>query len=349
MTSLPHGSRLALYMQGEMTHQAGKLGRGVLRYSHSEIVCVVDSVNAGRDASDVVGIPRSVPVVASLAEAHAMGANVLVLGIAPGGGLIPASWRPMLSEAIERGFSLVNGLHDRAAPLFPSLPHGQWVWDVRGEPSGLATSQGLSRLMLEPRVLMVGSDMSVGKMTTALEMDRCAQERGLRSAFVATGQTGIIISGSGIPLDSIRVDFAPGAVEGEVLRHAGADVIFVEGQGSLFHPFSSATLALMRGSAPTHLIFCHRAGMVTNPLLPWVQVPPVAQMVMLNEDLAAGLGAFVRPVTSGVALNTFGLTDDEAQAACEAIQEETGLPCCDPVRHGAHRLVESLGLTSKAP
>jgi uncharacterized NAD-dependent epimerase/dehydratase family protein len=181
-------------------------------------------------------------------------------------------------------------------------------------------------------------------MTAGLEMQRAAQAMGFEPAFVATGQTGMIICGSGIPLDSIRVDFAPGAVEAEVLRREGADMILIEGQGSLIHPMSSATLALMRGSSPTHLILCHRAGMAVNPRHPWAPVPPLLDVIRLNEDLCSGAGAFARPVTAAAALNTFHLSAEEAEMACTQVSEETGLPCCDPVRHGARLLVESLGI-----
>ncbi len=348
MTSLPPGSRLALYMEGELKTAPGKLGIGVLRYSDHDVACVVDSAHAGRDAGEEIGLKRRAPIVGSLAEARGLGADVLVLGIAPPGGLIPEAWRGMLDEAVALGFSIVNGLHDRVRPLFPHVPRGQWIWDVREEPSGLATAKGLARQMASPRVLFVGTDMSVGKMTAGLEMQRSAQEMGFEAAFVATGQTGMIICGSGIPLDSIRVDFAPGAVEAEVLRHEGADMILVEGQGSLVHPMSSATLALMRGSSPTHLILCHRAGMAVNPRHPWVPIPPLRDVIRLNEDLCAGAGAFARPVTAAAALNTFHLSAEEAERACAHVSEETGLPCCDPVRHGARLLVESVGFMPKA-
>lgn len=347
MKHIPADSRLALFMEGELATASGKLGVGVLRYSSIQTAAVIDSANAGRSLQSALGLDHPAPIVASLAEARALGADVLVLGIAPPGGVIPPTWEPMLADAVALGFSIVNGLHSRAAPLAGELPLGQWVWDVREEPAGLATAKGLVRHMSTPRVLFVGTDMSVGKMTAGLEMHHAAQAAGLDSRFVATGQTGMIICGSGVPLDSVRVDFAPGAVEAEVLRGDGADVIFVEGQGSLVHPFSSATLALMRGSVPTHLVMCHRAGMSVLPRADWVYLPPLSEVIRLNEELACGAGAFPRPKTAAVALNTFHLSVEEADRACAEIEDEVGLPCCDPVRHGAHRLVEALALNPK--
>jgi len=334
---------LALYMEASTRHPSGKMGFGLLRYSPNPIACVIDSTAAGRDARDVTGIPRSAPIVATLAAARALGAEVLVLGIAPPGGRVPDAWWAVIDEAVRLGLSIVNGLHDRLAPRHPSLRAGQWIWDMRVEPEGLTIATGAAARLPNRRVVFVGSDMAIGKMSAALEVQRAARARGIDAAFVATGQIGIAIAGRGVALDAVRLDYACGAIEREVMAHSGAELVLVEGQGSLVHPASTATLPLLRGAMPTHLVLCHRAGQKTLARIPEIAIPPLVALAGLYEDLAASCGTFPRPRTAAIALNTFHIADDaQAERAVRTLQDETGLPCCDPVRQGAGRLLEAL-------
>lgn len=321
---------LAVYMEGAVRHYGGKMGVGVLRYSPNPIACVVDSETAGRRTGEEMGVARDVPIVATIEEALALGAKVLILGIAPSGGLIPPAWLPAIDRAVEGGMMVVNGLHDKLAPRY-----GDRVWDVREEPAGLQPGSGAAGKLTNHRILMVGTDMAVGKMTSGLELWKALPSG---SAFVATGQIGITVTGAGVPLDAIRLDFTTGAIEREVLRYPDAPVTVIEGQGSLVHPASTATLPLLRGSVPTHLVLCARAGQTHLVSVP-VEIPPLRDLIRLYEDVAEACGTFRRPKTIGVALNTFHITnDDEALAACAKVETETGLPCVDPVRHGAARL-----------
>jgi uncharacterized NAD-dependent epimerase/dehydratase family protein len=334
---------LALYMEASTQHPSGKMGFGLLRYSPNPIACVIDSEAAGRDAREVTRIPRPAPIVATLGEARALGAEVLVLGIAPPGGRVPEAWWAVIDEAVRLGLSIVNGLHDRLAPRYPRLRPAQWIWDMRVEPEGLTVATGAAARLPNRRVVFVGSDMAIGKMSAALEVLRAARARGIDAAFVATGQIGIAISGRGVALDAVRLDYACGAIEREVMAHAGAGLVLVEGQGSLVHPASTATLPLLRGAMPTHLVLCHRAGQTTLARIPEIPIPPLAELARLYEDVAASCGTFPRPATAAIALNTFHIADDaEAERAMKALEDETGLPCLDPVRHGAGRLLDAL-------
>lgn len=337
------GQKIAIYMEGNALSPVGKMGHGVIRYSPNPVVAVIDSTEAGTDMAAIANLPRSVPVVANLREAADLGADVLVLGIAPSGGAIPPEWFAAIDEAVALGMSVVNGLHERLEPRYPNLPAGQWVWDIRQEPGGLQTGTGAAAKLSNKRLLMIGTDMGIGKMTAGLEIVRGARERGLRAEFVATGQIGITLTGRGVPLDAIRLDFASGAIEREVVRCAEADLVVIEGQGSLIHPASSANLPLLRGSCPTHLVLCHRAGQETLWRVPEVKIPPLLDVIRLYEEVASACDTFPRPKTVGISLNTFHLTsDEEALAACNKIEEETGLPCVDPVRHGVHRFIDAL-------
>lgn len=342
---------IAIYMEGSTLNSNGKMGFGILRYSPNPIACVIDSEQAGRDAAELTGIPRNAPVVANVREAIAKGAKVLVLGIAPAGGLIPPDWYPVIDEAIAAGMSVVNGLHDLLGPRYNNLSGEQYVWDIRVEPNDIGVATGAANHLQSKRVLMIGTDMAIGKMTAGLELYRALRERGVSTEFVATGQIGITLTGRGVPLDAIRVDYAAGAMEKAVVEasEGGTEIVIIEGQGALAHPGSTANLPLLRGSMPTHLVLCHRAGQTHLQKLPDVAVPHLGDYIRLYEDLASVGGTFPRPSTIGIALNTSHLDDHDAICAMAQVERETGLMTCDPVRFGPDRLVNNLvGLIPKA-
>lgn len=340
---LDRSHRLAIYMEGEVNGPYGKMGLGVLRYSPNPIACVIDSKTEGLDAADATGVPRHCPIVKNIAEAKRHGAEVLVIGIAPSGGAMPQAWFDVMDEAWASGLSIVNGLHDRLARRYArDQREGQWVWDIRKEPPGLVVGSGKAASLPNRRVLMIGTDMAVGKMTAGLEIHKAALRKGIKAAFLATGQIGITITGRGVPIDAVRVDFASGATESEVMRFADSELIVVEGQGSLCHPGSTANLPLLRGACPTHLVLCARSGQTHLARLPDIKIPPLGDLCRLYEDLAAACGTFPRPRTAAVCLNTHGLGDSDAKLACRALEYELGLPVVDPLRHGADRVLTAL-------
>ena len=184
--------------------------------------------------------------------------------------------------------------------------------------------------------------MAVGKMTTGLELHSWLLAQHQNSGFVATGQIGITITGKGIPLDAFIVDRAAGAVETMVMSEKDKDIIIIEGQGSLLHPGSTATLPLMRGSSATHLILCHRADMTTlrNPTS--IKIPDLNEFIKFNEAVSASCGSLTTAKTIGIALNTSKLSAMEAQDYISALEEKTGLPVTDVVRYGPEKLGKAL-------
>jgi uncharacterized NAD-dependent epimerase/dehydratase family protein len=338
--------RIALFMQDSLGSDNGKMGYGIMRYSANPTACVIDSTQAGQTVRQACGLPFDVPVVSSIAEAQALGANVIITGTAPSGGRIPKGWLPALHEALAAGMSLVNGLHDSLSELLDvELSESQFIWDIRQPQFTPQIGSGLAANQKNLRVLMIGTDMAIGKMTVGLELYRWSQRQSLSSAFVATGQVGISITGSGIPLDCFKVDHACGAVETAVLREADKDLVFIEGQGSLLHPGSSATLALMRGSCANRFILCHQAGMTsieTSNNKRRVRVPPLRDFIQLNEQLASVYGSLTTAKTVGIALNTSHLSDLDAKAEIARLENELGLPVQDLVRYGAEKLGNAL-------
>ncbi len=341
---------LVLLQHGGLADLSGKTGLALLRYRPGPIVAVVDPAQAGRSLLEVTGIDRPVPVVASLVEALAFHPEVAVVGLAPSGGRLGPAVRADLAAALAAGLSVACGLHSRIGddPELAALRRDPaWIWDLRQEPPDLAVASGRAAALPCRRLLALGSDMAVGKMSACLELTAAARRQGLAARFVGTGQAGILISGTGVALDAVRVDYAAGAVEVVVLR-AGeglgtGGLLLVEGQGSLAHPGSSASLPLLRGSQPTDLLLVHRAGQRHLKGLPQVPIPPLPELIAVAEGLA-GLGRCdgLRPRVRAVALNTAQMDDAAAQAALAATAELTGLPCADPVRHRGEALLAAV-------
>jgi uncharacterized NAD-dependent epimerase/dehydratase family protein/L-alanine-DL-glutamate epimerase-like enolase superfamily enzyme len=341
---------VALLLHGGLDNLSGKTGLALLRYRPGPIVAVVDPRHAGASLEAVTGIDRAVPVVASVMEALPLGPEVVVIGLAPSGGQLPAEARADVAAALRAGLSVASGLHSRIAadPELAALRHPQaWIWDLRQEPAALAVAAARAAALPCRRLLAVGSDMAVGKMSACLELLAAARRRGLEARFVGTGQAGILISGAGVPLDAVRVDYAAGAVEAAVLeagRDLGPDgLLLVEGQGSLAHPGSTATLPLLRGSQPTDLLLVHRAGQRHIKGLPALPIPPLGELITAVEALAALARPDGRqPRVRAVALNTAGLEPEAAQTACAEVETSTGLACADPVRGGGGLLLDAL-------
>jgi uncharacterized NAD-dependent epimerase/dehydratase family protein len=340
--------RLAIFAEGLFAKHNGKTAHGVIRYGTRDVVAVIDSTEAGRTAVEVVPFALGdVPIVATLREAIERGATALLVGVAPTGGKLDASWRAVLFEAIDAGLHVEAGLHTQLSED-PELRRaatraGVALRDLRAAPPDLAVPEGPGSRPGSVRVVhSVGSDTVIGKKVVTLELDRAARERGRRSVYVPTGQTGVAIAGWGIAVDHVISDYIAGAAER--LVHEGAergDLLFVEGQGALFHPaYSGVTLGLLHGSAPDLLVLVHKAGTGTIRNYPDLPIPPLPELVAAYE----GVARRVRPArVAAIALNTADLgSDEEAREAIAAAQAETGLVADDVVRFGPDRVLDAV-------
>lgn len=343
--------RVAILAEGQLARQTAKTAIGVIRYAPYPVVAVIDSTRAGTDADSAIGVGKGIPVVATVDQALARGATVVLIGTAAPGGRIADAYRPFLADALSRGMEIWNGLHERvlADPLLRAAAEhgGGRVWELREAPADLPIGGHRERRAGSRVVLTVGSDAAVGKMTVALELVRALDRAGRRAAFVATGQTGIAIAGTGIAVDAVVSDFIAGAAERMVCDAAeAADWVIVEGQGSLTHPgFSGVTLGLLHGSAPDALILCHDASRTEVKGFPGLPLKPLRELVALYESAALwSRAAGARVPVVGVALNTSSLDDAAAGRAIDAAARETGLPAADPVRdaRGADRLATAV-------
>jgi uncharacterized NAD-dependent epimerase/dehydratase family protein len=322
--------------------ERAKTALGVLRYADHEVVAVLDRANAGGRVNDLVADVPDAPVVASMSDAPE--ADALLVGVAPIGGGFEESWRPDVRTALRRGCDVVAGLHDFLADdeEFASLAaeHGADIRDVRRPPEHPGVAEGAADSVDATVVATVGTDCSVGKMTTTMEMAAAAGQRGWDAAVVPTGQTGIMVEGRGVPVDRVVSDFAAGAVEGMVLDQRDHDYVFVEGQGSLVHPaYSPVTLAVLHGAMPDALVLCHRAGRETVHGYDQ-SIPPVDEVAGLYESLAAPVAE--TEVVAG-ALNTQSVAaDGAAREAVAAFGDAIDAPATDPLRFGVDAVLDAL-------
>lgn len=279
----------------------------------------------------------------TLEEGLAAGAKTLVIGVANRGGVISAKWKEVLVAALEKGYDLASGLHnllrDEGDLVAAAQTNGRTLHDVRVPTVAYPIATGVKRS--GKRCLAVGTDCSVGKMYTAMAMDAEMNKRGLKSTFRATGQTGILITGSGVPLDAVIADFMAGSVEYLTPDNDADHWDMIEGQGSLFHvSYSGVTMALVHGGQPDALILCH------EPTRDHMRGLPGYQLRSLEElrDVAMTLAKVANPnvQVAGISINTQHLSDDEAKAYCEKVEADMGLPTTDPYRFGAGRLVDAL-------
>lgn len=285
----------------------------------------------------------------TLAEAKAAGAKTLVIGVANRGGYISASWKKVLIEALEMGFDLASGLHnllrDEPELVAAANANGGMLHDVRVPSVEYPIANG--KIRSGKRCLAVGTDCSVGKMYTAIAMEREMHARGMRATFRATGQTGILITGGGVPLDAVIADFMAGAVEYLTPDNADDHWDLIEGQGSLFHvSYSGVTLALVHGGQPDALILCTEPTRAHMRGLPEYQQPSLEAL----RDTALTLAWVGNPNCQVVAVsvNTQHLNEADALAHMAEVEVRIGLPTVDPYRQGAARLVDALdGITAR--
>lgn len=279
----------------------------------------------------------------SLAEAKAAGAKTLVIGVANRGGVISDAWKAVLIEALQMGFDIASGLHnllrDENDLMAAARVHGRSLFDVRIPSVAYPIANGKKRT--GKRCLAVGTDCSVGKMYTGLAMDAEMQKRGMKSTFRPTGQTGILITGGGVPLDAVIADFIAGAVEYLTPDNDPDHWDHIEGQGSLFHvSYSGVTMALIHGGQPDALVLAHEPTRTHMRGLPDYALPSLEAL----RDTALSMARIANPDCQvvGVSVNTQHMSEREAIAYMAEIEERMGLPTVDTFRQGAGRLVDAL-------
>ena len=350
-------SRLAILAEGAFGVETAKTASSAVRYQPERVSSVIDSRFAGSTVGETLGFGGDIPIVATFAEALATEPRpeALLVGIAPQGGQLPEAWRAVLVAALEAGLDIISGLHFFLCddPELEALAdrHGCTLFDLRKPPPDLPVGAGRAMGTDAFRVLTVGTDCNTGKMTVSLELQRALRARGVRAGFAATGQTGILIAGTGIAVDAVVSDFISGAAERLTLEAArgedgaGVDIVLVEGQGSLMHPgYSGVTHGLLHGTLPQAMIL---TWMPSRPRIyggnhSWVVLPELDEVIRRYEDALTWACPEVPGRVIGVSLATYDISEDDARAAVRHARDVTGLPATDPIRFGPDPLVEAI-------
>jgi len=279
----------------------------------------------------------------SIEDAAAKGAKTLIVGVANRGGVVGEEWVPMLARALELGMDIASGLHQRLAEI-PALRHaaerhGRLLADVRHPTRGFEVANGRPRS--GRRLLTVGTDCSIGKMYTALAIEKEMRRRGWKADFRATGQTGILIAGEGVSVDAVVADFISGAVESLSPANDPDHWDLIEGQGSLFHcSFAGVSLGLLHGAQPHALVMCHEPTRTHMRGLPHYKLPSLRECI--DANVAAARLTSPDAACVGIAINTSALDASQADSVMKQTADAFGLPCVDPVRTGVAALVDRL-------
>lgn len=342
--------RIAILAEESLDWHNAKTAIGVIRYGTDTVVAVIDSTKAEQDVSQALrtDLGRDIPIVRDINQALKYQPDTLLLGIAPRGGLLPSEWHWQLLTAIKAKLNIINGLHmflsEDEELCRAATEHQVTIWDVRHPPNKKCVANFTPHRLGSHTVLFVGSDCGTGKMSAALELNQEAHKRGLNSGFIATGQTGIMISGNGLPVDALVSDFVAGLVEEMVLDFTDQyDWVFVEGQGALNHPaYSPVTLGLIHGSMPDAMIFCHKVGATTIAGYEHCPLPPLKRLIEINEEAVSWLRPDRSCKVVGLTLITNHLSEQEAHNAVRKAEDETGLPATDVIRFGAGQLMDAL-------
>lgn len=333
--------RVVILTEGSSEPIAAKTAASVIRYGTSEVVALLDSTQVGNTAQHLLGVGGSIPVVGSLQDVEDV--DTLLVGVAPPGGKIPNTWRVVLRQAVDRSMNIVSGLHDFLTDdeELVALARERKVEliDLRkNDEHDVATGVPLNDSCL--RIHTVGNDCCVGKMVVAIEVAEALKQREIDAQFIATGQTGIMIAGSGCPVDCVVSDFVSGAAEKLMMRSQHHEVILIEGQGSLAHPrYSAVTLGLLHGVRPQGLIMCYEVGRTHVGGMPEFPLCSLKELVDVYE-WAAGLISPARVI--GVAMNSRTVSAREAEQERGRVREELGLPVCDVFRNGPDDLVNAV-------
>ncbi len=330
------GRRLLLLADGCFTTDDAKTAACIAMYRGRDVVAVLDGSRAGRSVHDAIGFGGDAPVVAAIEEALALRPDVAVVGTAPAGGDLDPAVRALVARCLQAGLDVASGMHaflsDDPALAAIARSSGARIWDVRRVPEVRAVSNGAGCTTGAKVVLTVGTDCNVGKMTVALELDRAARADGVGSTWAATGQTGILLRGRGVPVDRVVADFVGGAAQALVeFEGRNTDLVMVEGQGAITHPaYAGVTLGLLYGVMPDAMVLVHTAGRERYKRFD-PAIPPLPEVIALHEAL---MRPYKRSRVVAIALNSRRLGDDDARAALARASKETGLPAGDVVRFG---------------
>ena len=333
--------KILILTEGLSSPHSAKTACSVIRYRRDEVVGVLDSTVPPQTSQGLLEVGGDLPVVNSIDAIPE--ANVLLIGIAPTGGSLPASLRVHVLSALARGMDVESGLHDflndDAEFATAAKASGSILRDLRhNDEKDVAQRQNISNGCL--RVHTVGHDCCVGKMVVSIELAHGLAKADVDAKFIATGQTGMLVEGDGCPIDAVVVDFISGAVEKQILAHQHHEVLVIEGQGSITHPcYSAVTLGLLHGCLPHGLIYCYEMGRKMAKGASHTELPSMES----QRDLYLAMANAAYPCRFiGVAINSRTAEEPAYRAERDRIESEWNLPACDVFRENAEPLVDAV-------
>lgn len=323
-----------IFLGSETNSTYAKTGAGIAHWAPEKCMGQLRLTGGTVD----IGLPEF-----TLEDAAASGAKTLLIGTAVIGGAIPDEWLSLLERAIELGLDIVAGVHTQLNQI-PRLAdaarkHGQNLIDVRVPPANLPVGNGLKRS--GKRLLTVGTDCALGKKYTALAIERELAAKGKNATFRASGQTGIMISGSGIPIDAVVADFLSGAAEVLSPANEADHWDIIEGQGGIFHPgYAAVSMGLLLGSQPDVFIVCHEAGRTHVSGWPTFKLPTIQEVIDRTIEIGSRTNPNIK--CAGLSINTSKLSESDALSYLAQLEAEFSLPATDPVRFGVQNLVAAI-------
>ena len=320
-----------------------KTGNMLIRYRSEDVCCVIDPITSGKTAQDILGFGGDIPVVSNFKAATEFDPNAMLIGSAPQGGFINKQYRKEIKEAIQFGCDIYSGMHqflnDDPEISVLAKKHSITINDLRRPPNPPHFSKGTWKNRKVKVLLVVGTDCDTGKMTTGWEISKRLTSQGKNVRFVATGQTGKMLSGYGVPVDAVVGDFMSGEIE-HAIDHVGngADLVIVEGQGSLTNMYySGVTLALMHGAMPDFMIMTDEPGRKKD--VTGYPMSTIREVMQLHLDLMKN---FKQSQFLGINLLTLNMEENEALHEIKELEKEHNMPVTDLIRFGDGDLINSI-------
>ena len=335
--------KIVILSHGAFNYIKNKTGNMLIRYRTDEVVALLDRTKSGMTANDELGYGGNIPVLDNFDTCIDLEPDTLVIGNASQGGFISDDYRSEVIKAIEFGCDIISGMHhfinDDVEFVQLAEKHNVSLFDLRRPPDPPNFPKGSWHKRKIPVLLIVGTDCDTGKMTTAWEVSERLKSRGRKVEFIGTGQTGILLSGAGVPIDAVKADFMAGEIEHLIDKVSeDTELIIVEGQGALTNQYyAGVTLGLLHGAMPDYMLMTHDPARDLD-----VTDYPMATMRLVMDMHLDLMSNFKKSKFIGINLLTFKLSDEDAKKEIDKVKEEYSMATTDLIRYGSNELIETI-------
>jgi len=335
--------KIVILSHGAFNYIKNKTGNMLIRYRTDEVIALLDRTKSGMTANDELGYGGNIPVLDNFDACIDLEPDTLVIGNASQGGFISDDYRAEVIKAIEFGCDIISGMHhfinDDVEFVQLAEKHNVSLFDLRRPPDPPNFPKGSWHKRKIPVLLIVGTDCDTGKMTTAWEVSERLKSRGRKIEFIGTGQTGILLSGAGVPIDAVKADFMAGEIEHLIDKVSeDTELIIVEGQGALTNQYyAGVTLGLLHGAMPDYMLMTHDPARELD-----VTDYPMATMRLVMDMHLDLMSNFKKSKFIGINLLTFKLSDEDAKKEIDKVKEEYSMATTDLIRYGSNELIETI-------